>query len=106
MLHRVWSGRGGTVLATLALVALFSVSGMLGMIYSGIYNVSATGQHTAPVCWALETAMLRAVRHGSARESGELATRLQDVRSVSRNCGIQASRESPVTSRASRHSPV
>jgi mono/diheme cytochrome c family protein len=62
MLHRVFSGRGATVLATLALVALCAASAMVGMIYSGIYNVAATEQHTAPVYWALETALLRAVR--------------------------------------------
>jgi mono/diheme cytochrome c family protein/cytochrome c2 len=62
VLRRFWSGRGGTVLATLAVVALSAAIGALGMIYSGVYNVSATEQHTAPVYWALETAMLKAVR--------------------------------------------
>jgi mono/diheme cytochrome c family protein len=62
MLRRFWRGRGGPVLATLVVVALAAVAGALATIYSGIYDVSATGQHTAPVYWALETGMLNAVR--------------------------------------------
>ncbi len=50
------------MLATLLAVGLCAVAGTLVMIYSGIYNVSATEQHTKPVYWALETAMLKAVR--------------------------------------------
>ena len=59
---RFWSGRGGTVLATLVAVACCAVIGTVGVIFSGIYNVSATEQHTAPVYWALEAGMLRAVQ--------------------------------------------
>ena len=61
-LRRFWQGRGGTVLATLGITGLAAALGILATIYSGAYNVSATEQHTAPVYWALETGMLRAVQ--------------------------------------------
>lgn len=50
------------MLATLAAVALVALLGAGLTIYTGVYNVSATEQHTAPVYWALETGMLNAVR--------------------------------------------
>jgi mono/diheme cytochrome c family protein len=50
------------VLATLAVVALTAGAAGVTTIYTGIYNVSATEQHTAPVYWALEAGMLNAVR--------------------------------------------
>jgi mono/diheme cytochrome c family protein/cytochrome c551/c552 len=70
MLRRFWRGRGGTVLATLAVTGLAAALGVLATLYSGVYNVSATEQHTAPVYWALETGMLKAVQ----RRARDIAT--------------------------------
>ena len=62
------------MLATLAVVALSATVAALAVIYSGVYNVSATEQHTAPVYWALEVGMLRAVqRHARGIEEPPLA---------------------------------
>lgn len=48
--------------AGLLLALLFGLSAALVFIYSGIYNVAATKQHTAPVYWAIHTAMIHSVR--------------------------------------------
>ncbi|MGI8894753.1 MAG: c-type cytochrome [Casimicrobiaceae bacterium] len=44
-------------------VALTALAGGALFIYSGVYNVSATAQHTAPVYWLLSVAMRRSVKH-------------------------------------------
>lgn len=58
------------MLATLAVTGLAAALGVLATLYSGVYNVSATEQHTAPVYWALETGMLKAVQ----RRARDIAT--------------------------------
>jgi mono/diheme cytochrome c family protein len=48
----------GLVITTLVLLA-----GAAGFVYSGVYDIAATDQHSAPVFWLLKTAMRRAVGH-------------------------------------------
>jgi len=57
-----------TVIILIA-VALTALAGGALFIYSGLYNVSATAQHTAPVYWMLNLAMRRAVKHRAAEIS-------------------------------------
>ncbi|WP_137389573.1 c-type cytochrome [Rhodoligotrophos defluvii] len=47
-------------LVVLALMAVAAV-GIVAYVYSGIYNVAATRQHTAPVYWLLTTALTRSI---------------------------------------------
>ena len=49
--------------AILAVLAAIGLAGAALFIGSGVYNVAATAQHTAPVYWLLEIAMRRAVAH-------------------------------------------
>ena len=49
-------------LKAFAALALAAALAVLGAIYSGAYDVSATHQHTRPVHWALDTGMRQAVR--------------------------------------------
>lgn len=55
------------LLAATALLAVLLV-GALAFIYSGIYNVAATGQHTGPVYWLTNTVM----RHSIANRAKAL----------------------------------
>ena len=48
----------GIVIAVVVLGA-----GAAGFVYSGIYDIAATDQHTAPVFWILKATMRRAVQH-------------------------------------------
>jgi mono/diheme cytochrome c family protein len=50
------------VLGTLAAIAAVGAAAALAIIFGGLYNVSATEQHTAPVFWALEFSMRNAVK--------------------------------------------
>jgi mono/diheme cytochrome c family protein len=50
------------ILATLAVIA--AVGGTL-FVVSGVYNVAATEQHTAPVYWLLEVAMRQSVKRSA-----------------------------------------
>lgn len=61
-LRRLWRAAGRPVLATLAVTAAAAAATALVIIHGGLYNVSATEQHTAPVNWALEAGMRNAVR--------------------------------------------
>jgi mono/diheme cytochrome c family protein len=54
-----------TALAVLAASLLLAAAAAL-TIYSGVYDVSAMRQHTAPVYWALEATMRQAVRRRAA----------------------------------------
>jgi mono/diheme cytochrome c family protein len=58
------------VVATLAAVAAAGAAAALVTIHGGLYNVSATEQHTAPVYWALEAGMRNAVK----RRAHDIAT--------------------------------
>lgn len=49
-------------LRAFAALALAAALAVLGMIYSGAYDVSAIHQHTRPVHWALDAGMRQAVR--------------------------------------------
>ena len=51
----------GRPLAILAGLAALTITGAVLFVYSGVYNVAATEQHTAPVYWMLETAMRQSV---------------------------------------------
>ena len=57
-----WRRVGRPVLGTLAAVAAVGAAAALVTIHGGLYNVSATEQHTAPVYWALEAGMRNAVK--------------------------------------------
>src|SRR5688572_13254904 len=60
--RRAWRRVGRPVLGTLAAVAAVGAAAALITIFGGLYNVSATEQHTAPVYWALEFSMRNAVK--------------------------------------------
>ena len=60
--RRAWRRVGRPVLGTLAAVAAVGAAAALITIHGGLYNVSATEQHTAPVYWALEAGMRNAVK--------------------------------------------
>lgn len=53
------------VVATLVVLAVLGLMGALAFIYSGLYNVPATQQHTAPVYWVLNTALTRSVKRNA-----------------------------------------
>lgn len=48
-------------LVILAGLAVAVIAGAALFVYSGVYNIAATEQHTAPVYWILDTAMRRSV---------------------------------------------
>jgi mono/diheme cytochrome c family protein len=49
------------VLVTLVFAGLVATAGATVFVYSGLYDIAATQQHTAPVFWVLKTTMRRAV---------------------------------------------
>jgi mono/diheme cytochrome c family protein len=49
------------VVVALIVLALLAVAGAAAFVYLGLYNITATDQHTAPVFWVLKTTMRRAV---------------------------------------------
>jgi mono/diheme cytochrome c family protein len=51
------------LLVGLAITALALMGGAAAFVYSGVYDIAATDQHSAPVFWLLKTAMRRAVGH-------------------------------------------
>lgn len=51
------------VLIGLIVVAILSIAGTAAFVYSGLYDIAATDQHTAPVFWLLKATMRRAVEH-------------------------------------------
>jgi mono/diheme cytochrome c family protein len=53
-------------LALLAATALGGLAAGAAALYSGVYDVSATGQHTAPVYWLIEIGMRRSVQRAAA----------------------------------------
>jgi mono/diheme cytochrome c family protein len=55
------------VVLTLVVAGIVGAVGAGAFVYSGLYDIAATQQHTAPVFWVLKTAMRRAVGH-HARE--------------------------------------
>ena len=69
------------MLVTLCLTGLAAIGGVLAVMYSGVYDVSATSQHTAPVYQALEIGMLKAVQR---RARGIEAPPLDDPQLVRR----------------------
>lgn len=54
------------ILAAVAIAALGALAGGALFLRSGLYDISATEQHTAPVYWLLEFGMRRSVRRGAA----------------------------------------
>ena len=68
-------------LRAIAALALAAALATIGLIYSGIYDVSATRQHTGPVHWALDTGMRQAVK---LRAQGVTAPPLDDPALVQR----------------------
>ncbi|MBJ2154343.1 c-type cytochrome [Variovorax sp. IB41] len=55
-------GTPKTILLTVAALGLAAAAGGAWMVWGGLYNVSATAQHTQPVYSLLETAMRQSVR--------------------------------------------
>src|SRR5262245_32378894 len=68
------------LLALLALVLAVAAAGLM-VVFSGVYNVAATQQHTAPVYWLLETAMRQSVRRHAR---GLVAPPLDDAARIAR----------------------
>jgi mono/diheme cytochrome c family protein len=89
--RRAWRRVGRPVLGTLAVVAAVGAAAALITIHGGLYNVSATEQHTAPVYWALEAGMRNAVKR---RSGGITAPELSDSALVRR--GLVLHREACV----------
>lgn len=50
-------------LVGLVVTAIIVAIGAGAFVYSGMYNLAATDQHTAPVYWVLKTVMRRSVQH-------------------------------------------
>jgi mono/diheme cytochrome c family protein len=48
------------------LLLVSAIGGLLAFIYSGLYDVAATRQHTAPVYWAVITALRQSIRAHAA----------------------------------------
>jgi mono/diheme cytochrome c family protein len=53
------------VLATIVVLVILGALGAAGFVYSGMYNVAAADQHTAPVFWVHNTPNPRAVERHS-----------------------------------------
>jgi mono/diheme cytochrome c family protein len=62
--------RGAVALGVLVVLAVVGALGALGFIYSGVYDVAATRQHTPPVYWALITTLRQSVLARASREVG------------------------------------
>lgn len=58
-----------TVLITLAAGLIVLAVGVLAFIYSGIYNIAATGSHLGIVRWALNTTQTRSVEVRAAHDT-------------------------------------
>ena len=69
------------VWATLLIIATAASVGVLGTIYSGLYDVAAVKQHTAPVYWVLDTGLRYAIRRSA---QGVIAPRLDDAQLLRR----------------------
>jgi mono/diheme cytochrome c family protein len=69
------------VLATIVVLVILGALGAAGFVYSGMYNVAAADQHTAPVFWVLKTTMRRAVERHS---HSVLVPPLDDPRQIAR----------------------
>jgi cytochrome c1 len=80
---------GATALAVVAALLLLAAAASLIVIFAGLYDVSATRQHTAPVFWVLEATMRNGVRRAA---SGIEAPPLSDPEQVRR--GFRLHRES------------
>ena len=80
-----WHGTGRPVLATLAVLAVVGAAAAAAVTFGGLYNVSATEQHTAPVYWALEFTMRNAVKR---RARGITAPELSDPALVHRGLAL------------------
>jgi cytochrome c1 len=50
------------VLKTVALTVAVAVLGAAAVLFSGVYDISATDQHTKPVYWLIEATMQRSVQ--------------------------------------------
>lgn len=74
-------GTSKTVLLTLAVLGLAAATSAAVTVWGGLYNISATEQHTQPVYSMLETAMRQAVR---LRARGIEVPKLDDERMVLR----------------------
>ena len=51
------------VLMALVVAGILASVGAAAFVYSGVYDIAATDQHTAPVFWVLKTTMRRAIEH-------------------------------------------
>jgi mono/diheme cytochrome c family protein len=66
-------------LLILAGLALLAVAGVAWFVYSGLYSIGATKQHTAPVYWLLNLAMRRSIANHA---EGIRVPRLDDRTSI------------------------
>ena len=81
------------VIASLLVAGLFVVLAGLAFIYSGLYDVSATGQHWGVTRWALETARTRSIEaHATGIETppglGDPAKILMGVEHFAAHCAV------------------
>ena len=67
--------------ATLISLVFAAAGVVLGTIYSGLYDVAAVKQHTAPVYWALDTGLRNAIKRNAQRVT---APRLDEARLLRR----------------------
>lgn len=51
------------IIVAIVAAGLVAIAGAAAFVYSGVYDIAATDQHTAPVFWILKTTMRRAARH-------------------------------------------
>jgi len=54
--------RKKTIFLTLFVLTASAIAGAAAFVWSGVYNVAASSQHTQPVYWLLERAMLQSVQ--------------------------------------------
>lgn len=81
------------VIASLLVAGLFVVLAGLAFIYSGLYDVSATGHHWGVTRWALETARTRSIEaHAAGIEAppglGDPAKILMGVEHFAAHCAV------------------
>jgi hypothetical protein len=64
-----------------AALVVLALAAATALLYSGVYDVSATDEHLAPTYWLLDTGMRRSVRRRAARSSAAL----RSTASIARN---------------------
>ena len=58
---RAGRSRAAKILATIVAAGVLACAAAVAFVYSGVYDISATSEHTAPVYWLMESTMRRSV---------------------------------------------